>query len=453
MASHQKSVFKAPKGTRDYVGIDYIQRQKILDACRNVFELYNVCGMSTPIFELSETLEKPTTHELSEVSELSDTAKQTFKLEPEYEGSERYTMRYDNTMSLARYVRENKIKKLRRYTMGTVYRMDQPNMKNGRFREFMQCDFDNISQSEFACTKAEDAETLTIIINILLSLKLTKQFKIRLNLVSILKDLYRWCDIPENMFQTTTRTLDKLDKLSQKQILKELHDKGLPEESANKVLITLNRYKKTTIYDIIEDKVEFISPESKEYLRKLFDYLNTMMPSGTIDNIIVCDFKLARGLDYYTGIIFEAQPLKSKIGSIAAGGRYDELCGEGIGCVGFSIGVDRLLKLMPQIPKKERSITVWIIQTNCEDADIVFKYRLWLLTTLRGANISCGTEMKPDSSIAPQLRYAIKNEIKYAIFVGDEEVQQRTVTLKNLEKCEEVKVSETEAIERIKSGI
>lgn len=475
---------KTPKGTRDYVGIDYIQRKRIIETCQKIFEKYNVEGMDTPTFELSEFLN-------SKGDDASDTAKQTFRLQPDINGAEEYTLIYDNTMPLSRYIQQKQIKKLRRYTIGKVFRQDQPNMKEGRFREFMQCDYDNVSQSKFACKPAEDAETITILLNILMCLNLTKEWRIRINTISILQDLYRWCKIPEELFQTCTRSLDKLDKISSKEVLKELISKGLPEETANKVLITLNRHQNTTIFDILEEKIDFIGTHSQEYLKNFFDYLNTMVPPETISKFIILDFKLARGLDYYTGLIFEVKLTKGNIGSIAAGGRYDNLCicapeTGGIGCVGFSIGVDRILKIMPPIQKKDRTIgfkifisflllnnlhdpllDVWIIQTESKDEQITFKYRLWILSTLRGANISAGTEMRPTSTLAPQLRYlqssipsillidfcryAVKQEIKYAIFVGDEEVEKRTLTLKNLSTKQEVKnLNITQTINQIK---
>jgi histidyl-tRNA synthetase len=132
-------VYKCPKGTRDYSGAEQYQREKLVNASISAFRLYNAVPMDTPSFELIDAITKGCD---------SDTSKETFGLLPEDDDSERYTLRYDQTMPFARFAKQSKITKMRRYQIGYVYRQDQPNMGNGRYRQFLQADYDNLGSGQ-----------------------------------------------------------------------------------------------------------------------------------------------------------------------------------------------------------------------------------------------------------------------------------------------------------------
>jgi histidyl-tRNA synthetase len=190
-------------------------------------------------------------------------------------------------------------------------------------------------------------------------------------------------------------------------------------------------------------KLEWLSEEFKTSFKKFWDYLCILK----CDSKVKIDFTLARGLDYYTGIIFEVQLKKGKIGSIAAGGRYDKLC-NGIDCVGFSMGVDRVTSVVKQMPKRKQNVDVKVV--SVDSTEDVFRYKLFLLEKLRSSGIKCGCEMSLDSNLGTQITKALKSDIPYLIFIGSDECQNNTVTLKTLDKKEQKQMSLESAIKKIK---
>lgn len=443
-------IYKCPKGTRDYVGIEQRQRESIVNSCINTFRLYNVEPMDTPCFERTQTL-------LAN----SETSKQTFELVSKNElssskvtESEQCTLRYDQTMSFARFAKQRKLKKMRRYALGPVFRRDQPNMSRGRFRQFLQCDYDNLGVNKDI--PSVDAETLTILLNILLKLDTCGVPIIKINSVGILQDLVKWCKIPDKLFDDVCRCLDKTEKQGWNSVKKQLSQIGVSDQSlvALDSIVLLAKVDKNDFYVSLRD-LSFLGKESKIYIESFIFYLDTILSPNVVNQHFVLDITLARGLDYYTGLLFEVEMKSTKvknIGSVAGGGRYDGLCGDDTQSIGFSLGIDRILKFLNTPAKAQYAIKVWIIQTNNDKASAkrLYKYRLWLLFQLRSKGISCGTEMKIDVGIGSQMRYVLKKEIPYIIFVGDKELTNQTVTLKTMEIEKQIEISLDNAIEIIK---
>lgn len=444
-------VYKPPKGTRDYNGVEQLHRERIARTCIETFRLYGVECMDTPCFEQTDVLRAK-----------SETSKQTFELVSETENSEKYTLRYDQTMPFARFVKQRKLTRLRRYAIGPVFRRDQPNMYCARYRQFLQCDYDNLGQNQDI--PSVDAETLTMIVDIFQKLKLCTTFTIKLNTVQVLKDLMKWCGIQSNLFNSVCRCLDKMNKQGWKSVKKELFQLGISDESLENLdtiiaCNVLNNNKKDLAMSL-KDMI-FLEEETKKYLEYLLDYLNAFLPNNTIDMYFIFDVTLARGLDYYTGLLFEitmnSKKSSKEIGSVGAGGRYDGLCGEGTQTVGFSLGVDRLLKFVNKISKADYDYTpkVWIIQTPIDDkSDInelhkLYKYKLSVLSKFRQKGIKCGTLMKKKSGLAHQMRFALKKEIPYIVFVGEKEMRNETVTLKTLETEQQIEITLKKSIELI----
>jgi histidyl-tRNA synthetase len=442
---NEQIVYKCPKGTVDYRGNQQLQRQRLEQYITELFVLYGAVPLSTPVFEVTDAITKGCD---------TDTAKETFELIPEDDNAERYTLRYDQTMPLARHCKENKITKMTTYRFGDVFRRDQPNMGARRFRSFRQGDFDRVCLEEDEVSS--DADVLSLLICIIANSKLKHPFVVMINTVGLLKDILRYAKIPVELDSKVARCLDKIGKQSWQTVSTELSGFGITDEQ----LEVLLKCCKTGPVNMkgFSRFAEFASAETIEYFEQIFKYLNCIFTDeALLDWVFICP-TLARGLDYYTGIVFEATisspKKKDNIGSIAAGGRYDGLCGPGTKCIGFSIGIDRITKYLEMPSNKECAPQVWVIQINGEDTNVdeLYFYRFDVLRKLRLNNISSGMEMRKDASMATQIRYVLKTGIPYVIFVGDDELRKGTVTLKVIETKTQNEMMIMEAVNIITSS-
>jgi len=451
--------YKQPKGTCDYYGIDQRNRERLVNACITTFILYNAEPMDTPSFELTDAITKGVS---------TDTAKETFELIPEHTESERYTLRYDQTMPFARFAKQQKITKLRRYQIGYVYRRDQPNMSTCRFRQFLQVDYDNLGNSQDI--PSTDAETLIMLCDILNRMKLDSAYLIKINTIGLLKNVLTYCNISTDKFQSVCRCLDKIQKHGWQKVKQELHDLNISDESANKLKGIIDTFDSPKNYYNAEGFQSFdkfvvdgiMEQSTKTYLDNLYNHLTTIMNNSFVRKTIVLDLSLARGLDYYTGLLFEVEmcsKLGKKIGSVAGGGRYDGLCGNDTECIGFSLGIDRLLKFVIPITKRAYAPKTWVIQvSDGNDVDYrndeslmskVYEYKLWIVQRLRNAGISTGTEMRIDVGVGPQMRYVLKKEIPFVLFIGVNEFKNRTVSFKDVSTQEQIELDIDLAIAKI----
>lgn len=438
-------VYKCPKGTRDYARAEQIQRERFESYVIDVFKLHGAIPLSTPVFEITDAITKGCD---------TDTSKETFQLIPEHDNTEKYTLRYDQTMPFARYCKQNNINKMCAYRIGDVFRRDQPNINQRRFRSFRQADYDRVSLEQDI--PSSDAYTLSILLRIMLNSDLQHPFLITINTIDMLGDMMSSADIPEKMWQAVSRSLDKLEKENWKTIAQELMNIGIKQEQID----VLSKHCSVVFdhRDISKGTLSFaFTDDTKKYLKDLIEYLRIVFTDEVLSKHLRFKPSLARGLDYYTGLIFEVNVCspkkKDNIGSVAAGGRYDGLCGEGTKCVGFSIGIDRITKYLGMPKKKDFGFSVWVIQINDEcgrNTDALYKYKYEIMTDLSRCGIVAGSEMKKDVSMAAQIRYALKNEIPYIIFVGDEELRNGTVTLKILETKEQKQMTFLDAVKVIK---
>ena len=386
---------RTPKGTRDS-GVEREElRSAILRECERAFELYGGQRMDTPCFEMYDIL--------MEKYQNDETEKEIFVLESKKENSEKCALRYDLTVPFSRFVKMNRIKSMKRYQIGKVFRRDKPSP--GRYREFMQCDYDCLGKNNEIRT---DIETLNLLNDILKVLKEKfglPDYVIRINSREIINDMLVRSDIPNNLFSTVCSSIDKLDKLSWNEVKLELKEKGASE-------ISLGKLEKCLFEDnaLQNDKMKKIL---KENLPLKFDRT------------------LARGLCYYTGIIFEVvlQIKDERSLSIAGGGRYDNLCD--IPCVGFSLGIDRILEYV-KIDKKT-SVQVWVLEINKENKIEITDYRFEIVASLRKQGISCDTSLKPKQKpVKKQFKYASDNNIPFVVIIGETEYNNQLVTLKDM---------------------
>lgn len=328
-------------------------REKCFGIIRGVFKRHGAVEIDTPVFELRETL-------LGKYGE--EGGKLIYDLADQ--GGELLSLRYDLTVPFARYVAMHGIDNIKRFHIARVYRRDNPQMARGRFREFYQCDFDIAGNY---ATMMPDAEVLSVAVDILSSVPIGP-FTIKLNHRKLLDATLDIAGVPASKFRSVCSTIDKLDKETWEDVRAELiTEKGCSAATADKIgeFVQLRGEPRALLKQLKENAIfaghAGASTALKE-MEMLFSYLQAMggAGSGNSDDAgrvlsnITFDLSLARGLDYYTGSIYEAVLLDPTIGvgSIAAGGRYDHLVGmfsssgTVVPCVGVSVGVERVLAIM-----------------------------------------------------------------------------------------------------------
>jgi histidyl-tRNA synthetase len=338
---------KLPKGTRDYTPDQMRIREQVFNAIRRVFKRHGGVEIDTPVFELKEVLTGKYGEDSKLIYDLAD------------QGGELLSLRYDLTVPFARFLALNAgIGNIKRYHIAKVYRRDQPQLNRGRYREFYQCDFDIAGGYS---TMIPDAEVVTIAAEILSDLPIGK-FMIKLSHRRLLDAIFDICGVPKEKFRPICSAVDKLDKNTWEEVKAEMvNEKGLSSEVADKIArFVLNQGRPLELWNKLNDSNLFgnhtVAKEAMDELKLLFSYLNAM---GTLDHVCF-DLSLARGLDYYTGVIYEAVLIDgvAQVGSIAAGGRYDNLVSMfspsnvQTPCVGVSIGVERVFTIMEMKAKQ-----------------------------------------------------------------------------------------------------
>ena len=331
---------KIAKGARDFGPEQMRIREQAFTAIRRVFKRHGGVEIDTPVFELKELLTGKYGEDSKLIYDLAD------------QGGELLSLRYDLTVPFARFLAMRSVGNIKRYHIAKVYRRDQPQAARGRYREFYQCDFDIAGSFS---PMVPDAEVITVATEILSELPIG-QFSIKLNHRKLLDAIFEISGVPTDKFRPICSAVDKLDKMSWEEVKKEMvEEKGLAPEAADRIadFVLHSGSPKELWAKFTETKLFGDHPEANAAmaeLKLLFDYLDAM---GSLQYVSF-DMSLARGLDYYTGVIYEAVLINGAVavGSIAAGGRYDNLVGmfspAGVQtpCVGVSIGVERVFAIM-----------------------------------------------------------------------------------------------------------
>lgn len=392
------------KGFRDFTGTEARKRLWLIAKIRSVMERFGFEPLETPALEYESLL-------MGKYGDEADKLIYSF----EDKGKRRVALRYDQTVPTARIMAQYRDLPLpfKRYQIQPVWRADKP--QQGRYREFLQCDADIIgSSSELA-----DAEIIALYISIYTEIGV-KSLQVKVNdRASLIQTLLN-CGIQETMIPAVIQTIDKLDKKSQEEVRAELIQKGILADNVEKVFDSLNEQKE---------------PESITKLR-------TLLTAYGIDNEqIIYSPSLARGLDYYTGIIFEGVILEYTVGSVGGGGRYDKLLNELVGvdlpAAGFGLGFDRTLEAAEQlglIPSFDASAEVLVTIFSPELTEESIK----ATSELRKNGIR--TTLYPDEKKAldKQLKYANRMLIPYVLIIGPEEKEKNQVKLKNMKTGEQV---------------
>ena len=429
-----------PQGTRDFSAAVVYKRNYILSTIRSVFELYGFEPLETPAMENLETLMgkygdegdklifKILNNGISNPNNI-DKAKIGFEKALMGKSSSELTeraLKYDLTIPFARYVAMNHGKltfPFRRYQIQPVWRADRP--QKGRYREFTQCDADIVGSNSLL----NEVELANIYHQVFMQLGLSG-YTLKINSRKILSALAQLCGGPEKMMDITI-AIDKLDKIGLDKVKEELVQRDLSQEQIaiieKYLLITGNNEDKLTQIKSLVGNLD-VGKEGIQEVEFLFQQTSNIH--------LAIDFTLARGLNYYTGIIFEAKaPPEVQMGSIGGGGRYDDLTSlfevPGIAGVGISFGVDRIydvleeLQLFPKDVQKGSKALFF----HMGEAESLFAFGI--MQQLREKGISC--EMYHEfAKIAKQFSYAEKKNIEYVIIIGSKEIEQQHCLVKNL---------------------
>jgi histidyl-tRNA synthetase len=429
---------KIPKGTRDYTPLQMTIKSQAINKIRNIYKKHGAEEIDTPIFELKETL-------LGKYGE--EGGKLIYDLEDQ--GGELLSLRYDLTVPFARFMGLNNLNKMKRFHIGKVYRRDQPNTNKGRFREFYQCDLDIAGKTDVMLA---EAEILKIIVEILAGFDL--KFKIKISHRLLLEAMIECAKCDSKKFKMICSSIDKLDKEPWEAVEKELiYEKGLTSEQTGLLKsFVLHKGKVADVLELIKTQNLFgdnsKAKTSMAEIEKLDNYLKIFKVYDNID----FDLSLARGLDYYTGLIFEAILVDGEtgLGSIAGGGRYDELIGmfskDSIPAVGGSIGIERLFVILEEKYKSQcrASSTEFLVGSIGKAGTLTRKMEI--VNEFWDANLS--TEFIHDEFPRPdkQLKFALEKRIPFIVWVGEDEVKNNIFKIKNLYLKKEVTVPGDELV-------
>ena len=420
---------KCAKGTRDMTPLQMAIREKAFKKIRDVFKKHGASEIDTPVFELKETL----------TSKYGEDSKLIYDLEDQ--GGELLSLRYDLTVPFARYVAEKGLSSIKRFHIAKVYRRDNPQMNKGRFREFYQCDFDIAGTYGLMIP---DADMISVIVDILASLDIGG-FLIKLNHRKFLDAMIQLAGCEKRKFKAICSSIDKLDKETWETVREELMvTKGLTAEQCAK-LETFVQYKGKPweMLQRLKDENVFTGhAEGEETIKEmelLFGYLDAMQ---VLDRISF-DFSLARGLDYYTGVIFEAVLTDTdRVGSISGGGRYDGLIGmfsgKNIPSVGGSIGIERIFNILEEkaIAEGEVRATETQVLVSSLGKNLTNK-RMETCALLWRNGIKTETLYVDNPRSDKTFSYAFDNGIPLILIIGEQEIANGIYKIKSLNEKKE----------------
>ena len=445
-----------PKGTRDFGPSEMARRNYIFDTIRGVYSLYGFRQIETPAMENLSTLMGKYGEEgdklLFKILNSGDFLRGIDASELSGEGSPKLAaqlcekgLRYDLTVPFARYVvqhREELTLPFRRFQIQPVWRADRP--QKGRYREFYQCDADVVGSDSLM----NEVELMQIVDEVFHRFGI--RVCIKINNRKILSGIAEMIGEADKIVDITV-AIDKLDKIGLDAVNAELAEDGIPEEAIEKLqpiikLSGTNEEKIQTMRQVLKDSATGMKGiDEVEYV------LNTLKACA-LTNVIELDLTLARGLNYYTGCIFEVKALDVEIGSITGGGRYDNLTGifgmPGLSGVGISFGADRIYDVLNQLELYPQEITTatQLMFVNFGEAEAA--YALPTLAAARRAGIRA--EIYPDAAkMKKQMQYANARAIPFVALAGETEMAAGVFTLKNMVSGEQKTVKENELIASI----
>jgi histidyl-tRNA synthetase len=444
-----------PKGTRDFLPLDVTKRSYLFSVIRSVYEKHGFLPIETPSFELSSTLMGKYGEEgdrlifrlLNSGDKMKKADLQALEAGnlPKFASSlSEKALRYDLTVPFARFVaqHQNDITfPFKRYQIQPVWRADRP--QHGRYQEFYQCDGDSIGSDSLL----NEVEFIQIIDSVLTQLAIPS-FTIKINNRKILSGIAEVCGEAHHLIAITV-ALDKMDKIGSAGVITELESKGLSQDAIDKIspLFSLKGTPEEQLR-LMENYLSnsVVGLKGIDELRYVFE---TIAAIGVQEAKIEFDVTLARGLNYYTGAIFEVKVDNINMGSICGGGRYDDLTAtfglSGVSGVGISFGADRIYDVLEELNlfPKNVSLSLSVLFVNLGHKESLVSMQL--AKELRSKYIDC--EVYPSAAkLQKQLKYANERGCTWVVIIGEEELKNQQLSLKNMESGEQFKIAITDFI-------
>ncbi len=446
-----------PKGTRDFLPAQVVRRQYIFDTIERTFQKYGYQAIETPTLENLETLTGKYGEEgdrllfkvlnngdyLQKADQEALANRDSQALAPSIA---KRGLRYDLTVPFARYVVMYQSElpfPFKRYAIQPVWRGDRP--QKGRYQEFYQCDADVVG-SDALVYEAELTQLFDEVFR-----RLGIRVVIRINNRKVLAGIAEVAGI-QDQFTDMTVAIDKLDKIGQEGVRKELAKRGIPDTALETIERILAVQSLSDLRPLLSESE--VGRQGIEEIERVFRYLS----DGELTNQIAFDVTLARGLNYYTGCIFEVVADTNAypdlvMGSIGGGGRYDDLTGvfglSGTSGVGISFGAERIYDVLDELElfpaDSPAALRVLLIAFDEESHDYAFRQ----LTSLRAAGIHADLYPEP-AKLKKQMKYANQRGVPYVILIGDDEVRSDQLTLKNMKSGEQLSLPLADIIERLK---
>jgi histidyl-tRNA synthetase len=444
-----------PKGTRDFLPSEVAKRNYLFDIIKKVFKRYGFAPIETPSFELSSTLLGKYGEEGDRlIFRILNSGEKMRKADlealsqdnlPRFANSlAEKALRYDLTVPFARFVvqHQNELNfPFKRYQLQPVWRADRP--QHGRYQEFYQCDVDVVGSDSLLY----EVELIQIFDEVLTTLQLPG-FVIQINNRKILSGIAEVCGVSARIVDLTV-AIDKLDKIGEQGVLDELAQKGFTETSLQQIKPLFDFKGSNT------DKIKLLrkylanSEVGQKGLDELTYVLDTVAQLGLQRGQLDFEITLARGLNYYTGAIFEVKALDVKMGSICGGGRYDDLTAlfglKNLSGVGISFGADRIYDVLTELNlfPAELELSLDVLFVNFGETSLAENLRLLKKTRALGLS----AEIYPSAAkLQKQLKYANDRNVRYVVMMGEDELQQDQITLKEMESGLQQQLSQAELL-------
>ena len=431
----KKVVASVPRGMRDILPEQMIRRQYVIDVVRGVFEEFGFEPLSTPAVELADTL----------MGKYGPDAERLIYNATYGDGKDRLALRYDLSVPLCRVVGmyPDLPKPFKRYQIAPVWRAERP--QKGRYREFYQCDADTVGSASMLA----DAEILNVIYEVLRRLGF-KRFVININDRKILTGIGQFSGVPGELLGGLYRSIDKLEKIGLAGVREELRRNEIPDDVIEKMLDLLQiEGENEAVLASLRDRLGSY-PVALEGIDELEEIIGSLKALDIPEEFYQVKFAMVRGLEYYTGPIYETTIEEPRMPSITGGGRYDELVGmfsqRNYPATGTSIGIERIIDAMeelnmfpPNVGKTVAQVLVTVFDKTLVNAS------LQMANTLRLGELKTEMYFEQDP-LGTQLRYAGKKGIPYVVILGPDEVAAGQVTVRDLVRKEQQTVSQAQAV-------
>jgi histidyl-tRNA synthetase len=433
---------RVPRGMRDILPEQMIRRQYVIDIVRGVFEEFGFEPLQTSALELSETL----------MGKYGPDAEKLIYQANHPGGKEALSLRYDLSVPLSRVIAmyPELVKPFKRYQIAPVWRGERP--QRGRYREFYQCDADTVGSASMLA----DAETLNVIYEVLTRLGF-RRFVMNLNDRKIITGIGQFSGVPEERLGGLYRSIDKLDKIGLDGVREELRANQIPDDVVDRLLtlLQIEGENEAVLGALREQLGEYpVAVEGIDELGQVIHYLTALdIPTACYR----VNFAMVRGLEYYTGPIYETTIEEPKMPSITGGGRYDELVGmfldRSYPATGTTIGIERIIDAMEELdmfPPSVGKTTAQALVARVEPG--LVDEALRLARTLRKAGIK--TELYfEDDSLKTQIQHARKKSIPYVVILGPDEVAAGAVAVRDMREGRQEMLKVEDAIALIKAGL